>query len=262
MDKLFGRGCYRRLLVTVREGGVSPAMAIDYASAWATRDAVAEVVALRDTEHEGDGAKQRVSRVGGPDLATADTVRCALIARGVDATASCASQAPAGSSARDAIAKVAACWGADIVLTDYPCPAHLAQVSARNVLYLPADGSRRFHVPPRRIFVASDDSAGALRAVEEARRVAGEGGQLRRAYVSLEPAVGKSLGSATIVLTAAHHGDNLAHAIQQAAHEWDADLLVLGSHGALPQARWRFGSVAADVALYTDMPLLLVPEKS
>jgi hypothetical protein len=37
--------------------------------------------------------------------------------------------------------------------------------------------------------------------------------------VSLEPAVGKSLGSATIVLTAAHHGDNLAHAILQAAHE-------------------------------------------
>jgi nucleotide-binding universal stress UspA family protein len=143
-------------------------------------------------------------------------------------------------------------------------PAHLAQAAGCGVLHLPADGSRRFHVPPRRLFVASDDSASALCGVKEAERVAGAG-ELRRVFVSCEPEMAtspESSGSGTVVLTAAHPGDNLAHAILQAAHAWCADLLVLGTHGAGPQARWRYGSVAAAVALFTDMPLLVVPEKS
>ncbi|WP_165904390.1 universal stress protein [Paraburkholderia hospita] len=259
MDKPFALGCYRRLLVVVRHGGAWPAVAVDYASAWATRDAVANVVMLPGTVHE-DATTQGVGRACGADVAMAYTVRCALLARGLEATESFVPRVCAGSSVRDSIAQTANRWGADIVLTDYPCPAHLAQAAACNVLYLPADGSHRFHVPPHRVFVASDESASALCAVEEARRIAGPEPQLRRAYVSFNPDGGKSLGPATVVLAAAHHGDNLAHAILQAAHEWGADLLVLGTHGPVPQARWRFGSVAGDVALFTDMPLLLVPE--
>ena len=54
----------------------------------------------------------------------------------------------------------------------------------------------------------------------------------------------------------------LGIAILQAAHAWCADLPVLGTHGAGPQARWRYGSVAAAIAPFTDMPLLVVPGKS
>lgn len=200
----------------------------------------------------------------GRDIAWADAVRCALAARGLNATQSLVPPAHADANICDSIARLARRWGADIVLTDDPAPAHLAQAAGCGVLLLPADGSRRFHVPPRRLFVASDDSASALCAVEEAERVAGAG-ELRRAFVSCEPetaAAPESSGLGTVVLTAAHPGDNLAHAILQAAHAWCADLLVLGTHGAGPQARWRYGSVAAAVALFTDMPLLVVPEKS
>ena len=37
----------------------------------------------------------------------------------------------------------------------------------------------------------------------------------------------------------------LGIAILQAAHAWCADLPVLGTHGAGPQARWRDGAMAA-----------------
>jgi nucleotide-binding universal stress UspA family protein len=254
------RGCYRRLLVVIRHGGAWPDIAIQYASAWATRDAVALVAIVSDSAGEDGSTLQSVGRARAEDGAAVDAVRSALIARGLDATQTPVQLAQAGTNIRDSIAELADRWGADIVVTDYAAPAHLAQTSGCNVLYLPADGSHRFHVPPRRIFVASDDTASALCVVEEARRVAGSG-ELRRAYVSCDPEAGASLSSATVVLSAAHHGDNLPYAILQAAHEWTADLLVLGTHGRVPQARWRYGSVAAAVALVADMPLLLVPER-
>jgi nucleotide-binding universal stress UspA family protein len=259
-DNPDGRGGYRRLLVVIRHGGAWPDIAIQYASAWATRDAVAQVAMTSDSAGEGESPMQSVGRACAQDVAAADAVRNALIARGLNAVPSRVQLAHTGTSLRDSIADLADRFGADIVVTGYPAPAHLARTSGCNVLYVPADGSRRFHVPPRRIFVASDDSTSALWAVEEARRVAGSC-ELRRAYVSCDPEAGASLSPATVVLSAAHHGDNLPFAILQAAHEWTADLLVLGTHGRVPQARWRYGSVAAAVALVADMPLLLVPAR-
>ncbi|MEI6001941.1 universal stress protein [Paraburkholderia bengalensis] len=260
-DNPVARGCYRRLLVVVRHGGACPAVILDYTSAWAMRDAVAHVAVLSDGADEDGGVTPGMVSAGCPNVATADAMRCSLVTRGLDATESHVLPVHAGAGISDAVAELAGRWGADIVLTDYPSPAHLAQASACNVLFLPTDGSHRFHVPPGRIFVASDDSAAADCAVEEAKRVAGNA-ELRRAYVSCEPEAGTLPGSATVVLAAAHHGDNLAHAILQAAREWGADLLVLGTHGPVRHARWRYGSVATAVALVSDVPLLLVPERS
>jgi nucleotide-binding universal stress UspA family protein len=261
-DHLLARGCYRRLLVVIRHHAW-PTIAIQYAVAWAARDAVVHVAIVPEADEEA-GVARCMDYACGRDISRADAVRCALAARGVDATQSLVPPAHADANIRDSIARLARRWGADIVLTDDMAPAHLAQAAGCGVLHLPADGSRRFHVPPRRLFVASDDSASALCGVKEAERVAGAG-ELRRVFVSCEPEMAtspESSGSGTVVLTAAHPGDNLAHAILQAAHAWCADLLVLGTHGAGPQARWRYGSVAAAVALFTDMPLLVVPEKS
>ena len=249
------RGCYRRLLVVVRDGGALPAMTVDYAEAWAMPDAVAAVAVVPDAASGTD----RVSGVCRPDVATADAVRCALLARGVDAGASSALQLPAGANAVQSIGEMAHRWGADVVLCDDRSVAHLAQAAACNVLFVPTDESRRFHVPPRRIFVASDGGASALCAVTEARRIAGEHAQLREACVSLDAKSARPTDAATIVLAAARDSDNLAHAIVQAAREWGADLLVMGTHSTAKRAVWRYGSVGAAVALAADMPLLLVP---
>jgi len=262
VGKPAAHGCYRRLLVVVREGSALPVMAVDYVSAWATPDAVAGVASLPGSESSCDGTPQSPRGVSSADVATADAVRCALLARGVDAIESGTLKLAAGANAAESIGAVAHRWGADIVLCDDRSIAHLAQAAACNVLFLPTDGSHRFHIPPRRIFVASDESACALGAVAEARRIAGGNAELRRAYILFEAGGASSSDLATIVLAAAHHGDNLAHAIVQAAREWGADLLVQGTHGALPRAVWRYGSVAAAVALVADMPLLLVPAQS
>ncbi|BCZ84504.1 universal stress protein [Paraburkholderia terrae] len=258
-DHLRLRGSYRRLLVVVRHCAW-PTIAIQYASAWAVRDAVVHVATVFEAEH-GTGAAYCSGAAPIRDVARADAVRCALAARGLDVMQSRVPPAHAGANIRDSIARLAKHWGADLVLTDDHAPAHLAQAAACNVLYLPTDGSPRFHVPPHRLFVAIDDSASARHAAAEAKRVAGSG-ELRCAFVSCEPEAGTAHAPTTVILTAAQPGDALAHAILHAALEWRADLLVLGTHGTGPQARWRYGSVAASVALLTDMPLLVVPEKS
>jgi nucleotide-binding universal stress UspA family protein len=256
------RGCYRRLLVVVRDGGALPVMSVEYADAWAMPDAVAVIAMLPDAASRTHGAGQGGGGVCGPDIATAHAVRCALLARGVDAGAAYALQPAAGANAAQSIGEMAHRWGADLVLCDDRSIGHLAQAAACNVLFVPIDESRRYQVPPRRIFVASDDSASALCAVTEARRIAGEHAQLRRAYLSFDAERTHPTDAGTIVLAAARDSDNLAHAIVQAAREWGADLLVMGTHGTAAQAVWRYGSVGAAVALVADMPLLLVVGKS
>ncbi len=255
-------GGYRRLLVAVRGGGAFPLMAVDYAHAWAAPDAVVEVAALTDAASPVDGATRGVAGSVGADVASAEAVRCALMSRGIEVSGSCLPRADAGAASPQSLGELAHRFGADIVLCDDRSAAHVARSAACNVLYLPSEESHRFHVPPRRIFVASDDSASARCALDEAARVAGDTAELRRAYIAFDADAGNSRDWASIALAAAHHGDNLAHAIVQAAREWGADLLVLGTHGRMPRAMWRYGSVAAAVAQVTDLPLLLVPEQS
>lgn len=55
------------------------------------------------------------------------------------------------------------------------------------------------------------------------------------------------------------HRGSLAHAIVGAALEWRADLLVLGTHAGEPSDKWRFASIAEQVAQLGALPLLLVP---
>nr|WP_168991615.1 universal stress protein [Paraburkholderia sp. UYCP14C] len=258
-------GRYHCLLAVVRSAGGYPALLVDYAYAWAASDALVHVMTLPEAAHADAAAARdahaRPDGACGPDLATANAVRDSLLARGLNSTAALLPYANADKGFTSAVADAAISLGADVVLTCYPGLAHLAHVLPCSVLYLPADGSRRFRIPPRRIFVASDESASARGAFGEARRLAGEDAQLREACVSFEPATPVVPGSATIMLAATHHGDTLAHAILQAAREWRADLLVLGTHDPARQARWRFGSVASAVTLLTDMPLLVVPQK-
>ncbi|MHB1213507.1 MAG: universal stress protein [Thiobacillus sp.] len=52
---------------------------------------------------------------------------------------------------------------------------------------------------------------------------------------------------------------HVAAAIVEAASDWPADLLVLGTHGRRGVERWLLGSVAEGVARRSTVPVLLVP---
>lgn len=53
-------------------------------------------------------------------------------------------------------------------------------------------------------------------------------------------------------------GDDIAHTIVREADHWNADLIVMGTHGRRGMARWMLGSVAERVARLAHAPLLLV----
>lgn len=63
--------------------------------------------------------------------------------------------------------------------------------------------------------------------------------------------------SATLVETE-RTSDDVAHTIVRIAASWNAELVVMGTHGRRGVSRWVLGSVAERVARVTQTPLLLV----
>lgn len=57
------------------------------------------------------------------------------------------------------------------------------------------------------------------------------------------------------------NGADVAHLIVHDAVEWNADMLVMGTHGRRGVTGWLVGSVAGRVARITKTPLLLVNPK-
>jgi nucleotide-binding universal stress UspA family protein len=57
-------------------------------------------------------------------------------------------------------------------------------------------------------------------------------------------------------------GEAVAEAVIDEAHWWNADLLVMTTHGRSSVRRWLLGSVAEQVVRLTDVPVLLVPSTS
>lgn len=53
-------------------------------------------------------------------------------------------------------------------------------------------------------------------------------------------------------------GERVAHAISEEAKRWQADLIVMGTHGRHGLDRLFMGSVAESTARLVDVPLLLV----
>lgn len=66
-----------------------------------------------------------------------------------------------------------------------------------------------------------------------------------------------SQASATLVETE-RTSDDVAHTIVRIAANWNAELIVMGTHGRRGVSRWVLGSVAERVARLTQTPLLLV----
>ena len=79
------------------------------------------------------------------------------------------------------------------------------------------------------------------------------------ALAAVEPMLADRCGQAsTTLIETKRTSDDVAHAIVREARDWQADLIVMGTHGRRGPSRWMLGSVAERVAQLTETPLLLV----
>jgi nucleotide-binding universal stress UspA family protein len=249
-------------IVVLMTGHEHMAALLDCVAGWAQGGVRVRVAGLAGAASNKDGGSQAgqpvASRIG---FAAAVDAACEMLARrGI--LADTEMLAPdMGEGQTDTFARAVCAAHAELTIGSMANPVALAGATDHPVLVLPEPFARRCRVPPARIFVASDGSAASDLAVREAARVAAPGAAVRVGYLACEPATARHPEDFdAIVLEAQHDGEATSHAIVEAARQWQADLLVLGTRGGHEGARWRYGSVAADVAQRTPLPLLLVPE--
>ena len=81
----------------------------------------------------------------------------------------------------------------------------------------------------------------------------------KQALAAAEPVLASvSARTTTALVRTGRTSDDVAHAILREASDWDAQLIVMGTHGRRGMARWILGSVAGRVAHITQTPLLLI----
>lgn len=164
----------------------------------------------------------------------------------------------------------------------------LAKLSRCPILIVPATYTVKADRLPERILFAIDGSGQAMEALHYGVRFATHDTHLRAIYVvdravrlsdvvpidALEDAfvdegthalaaaepilAGASGRSSTAVVRTDRTNDDIAHTIVREAGGWQADLIVMGTHGRRGMVRWMLGSIAGRVAQLTRTPLLLV----
>lgn len=165
----------------------------------------------------------------------------------------------------------------------------LAKLSRCPLLIVPIAYDGAIAGAPRRILFAVDGSATAARAVRCGAQFATAGAHLRAIYVidravrlsdfvpihlladafleegksaltaTREMLAGVSAETSTALVDTERTNDDVAHAIMRDAQKWQAELIVIGTHGRRGIAHWFVGSVAGRLARITHTPLLLVP---
>jgi nucleotide-binding universal stress UspA family protein len=81
----------------------------------------------------------------------------------------------------------------------------------------------------------------------------------KHVLAAAEPVLaGVSARTTTVLVNTGRTNDDLAHTIVREAGGWDAQLIVMGTHGRRGRARRIPGSVAGRVAHITQTPLLLI----
>lgn len=88
--------------------------------------------------------------------------------------------------------------------------------------------------------------------MHEARREA------LRQYLQNSSAILTAAGIQTETRLVEKYGEGIAHAILQEADEWQADLLIMGTHGRSGLFHLLMGSVAEGVIRHAKTPVLLV----
>lgn len=164
----------------------------------------------------------------------------------------------------------------------------LAKLSRCPTLIVPAAYTVKADRLPERILFAIDGSHQAMEALHYGIRFATPDTHVRAIYVvdravrfsdfvpidALEDAfvdegthalaaaesilAGASGRSSTALVRTAHTDDDVAHTIIREAEHWQAELIVMGTHGRRGVARWMLGTVAGRVAQLAQTPLLLV----
>ncbi|WP_167338437.1 universal stress protein [Paraburkholderia oxyphila] len=234
---------------------------LDCVAGWAQQGARVHIAGLACAPSNGDaeflaaqGFTRRIVLA-----ATVDAACETLARRGIQVNMEILELA-ARTGQTQTLAQAACASQAQLVIGAPSCPVMLAGAARCPVLVLPTPFAHRCRVPPQRIFVASDGSAASALAVREAARIAAPDAAVRVGYLACEPADALHPEDFdAVVLEAQHDGEAASHAIVEAGLQWRADLLVLGTRGGQAGERWRYASVAADVAQRTVLPLLLVP---
>jgi len=168
---------------------------------------------------------------------------------------------------------------------DAPSLAHCS------LLVLPEQPPRNPITRPRRLLCAVDGSPASLDALRAGARLAATGAyvkavyvldlaagltdgvardQLREAFVEegrdalakAQKAFAQSWGAQGSTFDAAlirteEEGDDIAHTLVREATRWNADAIVMGTHGQRGVARWMLGTVSGRVTELTNVPLLL-----
>lgn len=164
----------------------------------------------------------------------------------------------------------------------------VARLSPCPILVVPAAFSGSGDRLPERVLFAVDGSPHATRAVKVGARFAAKDAELLALYVidraahwsdvvpidALEDAfveegeralaAAKSMldeisaHTSTRLCKTARSGDDIAQTIVREAQNWNAGLIVMGTHGRRGIARWMLGSVAERVVRLARMPILLV----
>jgi nucleotide-binding universal stress UspA family protein len=252
---------YLRVFV-VMSGHEHVASLLDCVAGWAERGARVHIAGLARAPAPGDASAQAAQRFCNRITLTAMLdASCETLAwRGIEADTEII-EADEARVQTETIARAARNWRAELTIGAPASPVLLAGLTDSPVLVLPTPFAHHCCVPPQRVFVASDGSAASAMAVREAARIAAPGAAIRVGYVACDPQEAQHPEDFdAVVLAAGHEGEGTAHAIVEAAQQWRADLLVLGTRGGHAGGRWRYGSVAADVAQRTVLPLLLVPQ--
>jgi nucleotide-binding universal stress UspA family protein len=251
---------YSHMLVLMT-GREHVAALLEYVSGWVQRGVRVRIEGLPcmpSDEEAGPRAPQALFRRV-VFAASVDAASEALARRGVEVETEILEPVTEAAET-EVFARAVREWQPELVVGAPANPVALAGLTDRPVLVLPQPFAHGCQVPPQRIFVASDGSAASALAVREAARVAASGAAVRVGYLACDPAAAQHPEDFdAIVLAAQHDGDATSHAIVEAALQWRADLLVVGTRGGHEGGRWRYGSIAADVAQRTVLPLLLVP---
>lgn len=165
----------------------------------------------------------------------------------------------------------------------------LAKLARCPLLIVPEGYTAPIEHAPKRILVPVDGSDTSARALRYGSTLAAADAQLRAVYVIdravrltdfvpvhlLEDAFNEegkaalaaaariladgTAQSSTAMIETGRTADDVAHTIVRDALHWQADLIVMGTHGRRGIARWFVGSVAGRVARIAQTPLLLVP---
>jgi nucleotide-binding universal stress UspA family protein len=255
---------YSRIFVLLN-GSERVATLLDCVASWAKRGAHVRLVGLARVPSLGDRDHQAAQRFCNRITLTAMLdASCEMLAlHGIAAESEVLDPGADEAVCTEALVRAVRAWEPGLTIGIPPDPVILAGNTGCPILVLPIPYARPCTVPPQRIFVASDGSSAAACAVRETARIAPRGAAVRVGYMACDPADAMHPEDFDAAVLEAEYGhETTAHAIVQAALQWHADLLVVGTRGGHAGGRWRYGSVAADVVRRTVLPLLLVPQTS